>query len=241
MKNLSTIWFLKEPIDIEHKEYVLLDYLKSISKNINSKNCYLILRAVSKIVKSLNEFKKNNEIGTAITSQLTDSEKKYIKNFNFDKLEKEKKESIFLIIESSLETLYEYSEIFLDMLKEEESKIKIFRVQSKFNSEKDEPVNSGILIIRNMVNDKIIPYYWQGAVTLKTETGNKQICVLKKIILKNSRYSMNYEFIYHEILDEFSIEKKVSPELYVIEIYEDFDEDSDIYKLAKEKFIETIT
>ena len=52
MKNLSTIWFIKEPIDIEHKEYVLLDYLKSISKNINSKNCYPILRAVSKIVKS---------------------------------------------------------------------------------------------------------------------------------------------------------------------------------------------
>ena len=62
MKNLSTIWFIKEPIDIEHKEYVLLDYLKSISKNINSKNCYPILRAVSKIVKSLNEFKKNNKI-----------------------------------------------------------------------------------------------------------------------------------------------------------------------------------
>ena len=69
-------------------------------------------------------------------SQLTDEEKKYIKGFNFDKLEHGKKESILLIIESSLETLYEYSEIFLDMLKDEESKIKIFKVQSKFNSEK---------------------------------------------------------------------------------------------------------
>jgi hypothetical protein len=241
MKNLSTIWFIKEPIDIEHKEYVLLDYLKSISKNINSKNCYPILRAVSKIVKSLNEFKKNNAISTTIISQLTEEEKEYVKNFNFVNLDQNKKDIIISIIESSLETLYEYSEIFLDMLKEEESKIKIFKVQSKFNSEKEERTNSGILIIRNMVNDKIIPYYWQGAVTLKTEHGNKQICVLKKIILKNSRYSMNYEFIYHEILDEFSIEKNVSPELFVIEIYEDFDEDSDIYKLAKEKFIETIT
>jgi hypothetical protein len=172
---------------------------------------------------------------------LTDSEKSYLKNFNFANLDQEKKESILMIIESSLETLYEYSEIFLDMLKNEESKIKIFKVQSKFNLEKEDPVNSGILIIRNMVNDKIIPYYWQGGVTLKTENGNKKICVLKKIILKNSRYSMNYEFIYHEILDAFSIEKNVSPELYVIEIYEDFDENSDIYKLAKERFIETIT
>lgn len=241
MKNLSTIWFIKEPIDIEHKEYVLLDYLKSISKNINSKNCYPILRAVSKIVKSLNEFKKNSTIGTVIISQLNDEEREYVKNFDFNKLEKSKKDIIVTIIESSLETLYEYSEIFLDMLKEEESKIKIFKVQSKFNSEKEEKANSGILIIRNMVTDKIIPYYWQGSVTLKTEHGNKQICVLKKIIVRNSRYSMNYEFIYHEILDEFSIAKNVSPELFVIEIYEDFDENSDIYKLAKEKFIETIT
>jgi hypothetical protein len=241
MKNLSIIWFIKEPIDTEHKEYILLDYLKSISKNINSKNSYNILRAVSKIVKSLNDFKKNNAIGTTIISQLTEEEKEYVKNFNFVDLDQNKKDTVLSIIESSLETLYEYSEIFLDMLKEEESKIKIFKVQSKFNSEKEERTNSGILIIRNMVNDKIIPYYWQGAVTLKTEHGNKQICVLKKIILKNSRYSMNYEFIYHEILDEFSIEKNVSPELFVIEIYEDFDEDSDIYKLAKEKFIETIT
>jgi hypothetical protein len=241
MKNLSTIWFIKEPIDTEHKEYVLLDYLKSISKNINSKNCYPILRAVSKIVKSLNEFKKNNTIGKTIISQLTEEEREYINNFDFKKLSKEKRDIIESIIESSLETLYEYSEIFLDMLKDEESKIKIFKVQSKFNAEKKEPANSGILIIRNMVTDKIIPYYWQGAVTMKTEHGNKQICVLKRINLKNSRYSMNYEFIYHEILEEFSIEKNVSPELFVIEIYEDFDEDSDIYKLAKEKFIETIT
>ena len=241
MKNLSTIWFIKEPIDIEHKEYVLLDYLKSISKNIDSKNCYSILRAVSKIVKSLNGFKKNNRIEASIIAQLSDEEKVFIENFNFDLLDQNRKDLIFDIIESSLEILYEYSEIFLDMLKDEESKIKIFKVQSKFNKEKEEPANSGILIIRNMVTDKIIPYYWQGAVTLKTENGNKQICVLKKIILKNSRYSMNYEFIYHEILDEFSIEKTISPELFVIEIYEDFDEDSNIYKLAKEKFIETVT
>jgi hypothetical protein len=52
---------------------------------------------------------------------------------------------------------------------------------------------------------------------------------------------MNYEYIYHEILDSFSVDKNISPELFVMEIYEDFNEDSEIYKLAKEKFIETIS
>ena len=92
-----------------------------------------------------------------------------------------------------------------------------------------------------MITDKIISYYWQGSVTLKTSEGDKEICVLKKIYLKNQTFSLNYEYIYHEILEEFSKEKRISPELHVIEIYENFDENSEIYKLAKEKFIETIT
>ena len=92
-----------------------------------------------------------------------------------------------------------------------------------------------------MITDKIISYYWQGAVTLKTADGDKEICVLKRIHLKNQTFSLNYEYIYHEILEEFAAEKRMSPELHVIEIYENFDENSEIYKLAKEKFIETVS
>jgi hypothetical protein len=241
MKSISPIWFLKNPIDPEHKEYILLDYLKSISKNLNSDNCYPTLRSVSKIIKSLNDFRQNSRISEGTLNQLNSEDIQFLREFRFNVLDEEDQTKIFDIIDSSLETLYEYSEICLELLKEEESKIKVFKVQSRFNNENGEIVKSGILIIRNMVTDDIIAYYWQGSVTLKTTEGNKQICVLKRIHLKNKKYSMNYEFIYHEILEEFSIEKKVSPELYVIEIYENFDENSEIYKLAKEKFIETIS
>jgi hypothetical protein len=241
MKNLTPIWFVMEPIDQEHKEYILLDYLKSISKNLDQKNCYNILKSVSRIIKILNNFKKNKNFIAEDLKTINSKDLSYIKGFNFNLISKEKREEIMIIIENSLETLYEYSEIFLEMLKDEESKIKIFRVQSRFSSPDALEVKSGILIIRNMINDKIIPYYWQGSVIMRTSEGNKNICLLKKIPIKNSRYSMNYEYIYHEILDSFSVEKNVSPELFVMEIYEDFDEESEIYKLAKEKFIETIS
>lgn len=241
MKSLTPIWFIQEPIDQEHKEYILLDYLKSISKNIDQKNCYNILKSVSRIIKILNNFKKNQNFTESDIKNLSARDLSYVDKFDYNSLPQNKKDEIIEIIENSLETLYEYSEIFLEMLKDEESKIKIFRVQSRFSSPDSLDVKSGILIIRNMINDRIIPYYWQGSVIMKTAEGNKNICLLKKIPIKNPRYSMNYEFIYHEILDSFSVDKNISPELFVMEIYEDFNEDSEIYKLAKEKFIETIS
>jgi hypothetical protein len=241
MKNISPIWFIKDPIDPEHKEYVLLDYLKSISKNLNSDNCYSTLRSVSKIIKSLNEFKDNKKISSRVLSQIKQDERDYVEKFIFDDLADSDKNTIIDIVESSLETLYEYSEVCLEILKQEESKIRIFSVNSKLSSSSTEKQNSGILVVRNMITDKIISYYWQGAVTLKTADGDKEICVLKRIHLKNQTFSLNYKYIYHEILEEFAVEKKMPPELHVIEIYENFDENSEIYKLAKEKFIETVS
>ena len=131
MKNISPIWFIKDPIDPEHKEYVLLDYLKSISKNLNSDNCYSTLRSVSKIIKSLNEFKDNKKISPRVLSQIKQDERDYVEKFIFDDLADSDKNTIIDIVESSLETLYEYSEVCLEILKQEESKIRIFSVNSK--------------------------------------------------------------------------------------------------------------
>ena len=61
-KSISPIWFLREPIDPEHKEYVLLDYLKEISKRLNKENCYPIMKEISRVVKILNEYRKDKAI-----------------------------------------------------------------------------------------------------------------------------------------------------------------------------------
>lgn len=237
MKKISPLWFVKPPYDLEHKEYILLDFLKNLWKNMNPENCYSTLRSLSSLVKDLNRFKEDQELPDPESRKLSNWEKKLYKDFNYQNLTREEKEILGEIVENSLETLYEYSEICLDLLKDEESKIKIFKVGSVAKVKKS---NSGILIVRNMVSDRIIPYIWQGSVTLKTDNGDKQICLLKKILIKNPTFSLNYEHIYHEILQETKI-KNSSPELFIIEIYENFDEESEIYKLAKEKFVESIT
>jgi hypothetical protein len=238
-KSISPIWFLREPIDPEHKEYVLLDYLKEISKRLNEENCYGIIKEISRIVKTLNEFKKYKEISGSIKKSLEKEDVDYVNSFAFNDLLPEQRETLDLIIEDSLETLYGYSEICLDILKEEESKIKIFRIQSKFDNV-NSPANSGIVIIRNMVTDKLLNYFFKSKVIMETTDGNREVSVLKKIHLKNSLFSLNYEYIYHEILNELDTDSKYSHKFYVVEIYENFEETSEIYRLAKEKFIEHI-
>lgn len=239
MKKLNPIWFVTPPYDPEHKEYILLDYLKQLGEGINNENCYSILRSLSKTVRDLNQFKENRILPHPEGQRIPAKDKKIRESFSFEKLELEEKEAIGRIIENSLETLYEYSEICLEFLKDEEEKIKIFRIDTEKGSTR-KVQNSGILVIRNMVSDRIIPYIWKGAVKLKTDEGDKEICILKKISVKNPVFSMNYEFIYHEVLQEAGI-KNSSPEFFVIEIYENFDEESEIYKLAKEKFVDSVT
>ena len=241
MKNISPIWFIKEPIDQEHKEYILLDYLKGLSKNLNAGNCYSTIREVSRLLRILNNFKSDRKIESKSFNKWKADDREIIKNFKFDELEESEKEKILLIVDNSLETLYGYSEICIDILKDEELKIQIFEIETDIKNGDQKKSNSGILIIRNMISDKIIPYHWQGLLTMKTKEGDKEVCILKRIYLKNSIFSLNYEFIYHEILAESNTESKSSPILYVIQIYENFDENSEIYRLAKEKFIEKIS
>ncbi len=240
MKNFNPLWFIQDPIDPEHKEYILLDYLKSLTKKLNAKTSYSVLREISRIVKILNDFREKKSINPDILKILKKEDLKNLENFDFKNLDDELKSIVEEIIESSLHTLYDYSEICLEILKEEESKIKIFRVEpeSLLNPDKS---NSGILIIRNMVTDAIEAYRWQGSVILKTQDGDKEVCIMKRIPLKNRVFSINYEYIYHEILEESAHEKKKSPDLYVIEIYENYNENSEILKMAKEKFIEKIS
>jgi hypothetical protein len=239
-KKISPIWFLKEPLDPEYKEYILLDYLKSLSVNLNPQTCYSITREVSQIVRTLNSFKSNRTIDESLLKTLKKEDREDIEKFDYDSLSEENQMQLMDIVESSLQILYEYSEVCLEILKEEESKIKIFRIQSKF-SVTNPTENSGIVIIRNMITDKLSNFYFKVKVKMETSEGQKEVSIMKKIHLKNTFFSLNYEYIYHEILNEIqSGEINYSPIFYVVEIYENFDEDSEIYKLAKEKFIDQI-
>jgi hypothetical protein len=239
MEKLNPIWFLESPLDIEHKSYVLLDFLKNKSQNLDGPSVLSSLKEISTLVKAMNSFKERRKIPESL---LTGSSKEALSEYN--KITVLPRENAVLkeideIISSSLEILYEFSEICLEIIKEEEEKIKIFKLESKYDRISGLS-ESGVLLIRNMVTERLIPYYWRETI-MNTGESKKDIIVMKKISLNNKKFSLSYEHIYHEILSEMGADKNFTPAFYVVEIYESFSEKSDILKLAKDKFIETLS
>jgi len=240
MEKLSPIWFLEQPLDIEHKNYVLLDYLKKKSEILEGDEVLTNLKEISGIIKVLHHFKDKGELPDYILEDLDQIDKDKIEEMNSPEGELAKgKNEIKEIIDSSISILYDFSEIFMEILREEQEKIKIFKLGSRY-SQSSVSKESGVLLIRNMITDRIIPYYWKET-KMEMEGVEKEVVVMKKINLKSKSFSLSYEYIYHEVLDSIGSIKSFTPSFYVIEIYENFSEKSEIFKMAKERFIETLS
>lgn len=239
MEKLNAIWFLESPLDIEHKSYVLLDFLKNKSRDLDGPSVLSSLKEISILVKAMNCFKESRKIPDSLLVGITkESLFQYNRIASITQQTNELKE-IDEVISSSLSILYEFSEICLEIIKEEEEKIKIFKLESKYDRITGLS-KSGVLLIRNMVTERLIPYYWKETI-MSTGGNKKDIIVMKKISLINKKFSLSYEHVYHEILSEMGTDKNFTPAFYVVEIYENFSEKSDILKLAKDKFIETLS
>jgi len=236
MENLNEIWFIKNPIDVEHKNYILLDYLKRRSQILSSQNVTELLYEITKIVKNLNLFKQNKSVNDY--ESLTEEDKREIKKWAKIREDDPKWEMLLSIIDSSLNILFEFSGVCFELLEEDEEKIKIFKIESRFEGPATERKN-GIVLVRNMITDRIISYYF-GESKMSFETEDKEIVFLKKVNIKNKTFSLSYEHIYHEVLNEFDKSKNSAPRFYIIEIYEDFKEDSFIFKNAKKKFLNVL-
>jgi hypothetical protein len=133
MEKLNPIWFLESPLDIEHKSYVLLDFLKNKSQNLDGPSVLSSLKEISTLVKAMNSFKESRKIpGFLLAGISKESLSEYNKIVDLSKQSDTFKE-IDEVISSSLSILYEFSEICLEIIKEEEEKIKIFKLESKYD------------------------------------------------------------------------------------------------------------
>ena len=233
MKKLSPVWFLKSPLDSEHKNYLLLDFLKSTSEDIKNRSIYSPLKKIFSLIENLEKFSSRNFLflqGQDLESDEEEVLKFYIKN----PPSKEEKEEIETTVRTSLKILYKYSEGAMNLWKDLESRIKIYNLKQD-GTERDK----GITIFRNMSSDEIFSYWWKK-VEMKIGGESKKGIILKKVPILNNYFSMSYEFIMHETLVHMGIRDASNLPCTIIEISEDFDQSSEIFKIAKEKFIKEI-
>lgn len=234
MKNIKPTWFIEHPIDQEHKQYILLDFLSSVNKDIEKEDIYYPIKKIFSMIKELS-FAKLWLSGNAkeITEELPNSIKSIAKQLRNSDLNTKEKDNLLKLIDGSLEILYKYADLGMDLWKNIESRIKTFRLQSGGL----ENTEIGILLCRNMATDHITAYWWKIGETSDGSRG----AIMKKVNLRNPYFSLSYEFIAHEVLDSLGLPPGFDPSVTVMEIYEDFDQESVTLKIAKELFIREIS
>lgn len=234
MKDISQIWFLKSPIDAEHKYYILLDFLKSINEEIKKDNVYSPTKKIFSMIKDLDYFQKNGTMDGYKELFISEEDELIISSFREEGLDDDSRSEIDLILANSLKVLYKYADLGINLWIEMENRIKMFNLDVPDSSQE-----SGITIFRNMSTDEVFPYWWKKTGIKIGEEIRKGV-VLKGISILNSKYSMSYEFILHESLVSLGIQDGTKFPCTIIEISENFNKSSEIFKIAKERFIQEI-
>lgn len=234
MKNLSPVWFLKSPIDTEQKHYILLSFLQEVNKEIKRNNIYSPIKRIFSLIKELDYFLKSESLDGFKKLPLTSDDLKIVDFYSKNPITGEERKELESIIRTSLSVLYKYADMGINLWKDIESRIKIYNLEAS-----DLDRDSGITIFRNMSTDEVFTYWWKKT-EMNLEGKPKRGIILKKIYIPNSYYSMSYEFIMHETMISMGIREGGKIPCTIIEISEDFDQNSEIFKIAKEKFIQEI-
>ena len=227
MKDIKVTWFLDQPIDSEHKQYILLDFLKSVNKEIEKDNIYYPIKKIFTLIKDLRVMDLILD-GKSLAPEEMDKREKIIFDF-YKELNLSEEENIELkeIVEVSLGCLYRYAELGTNLWKNVEKRINTFSFAGENQSN-----DFGILILRNMASDEVHTYWWSRYKSAITSSG----ILMKRVNLLNSYFSLSYEFIVHEMMQNLGM-KALNPQVTVMEISEDFNVESNVLKVAKELFI----
>jgi len=149
--------------------------------------------------------------------------------FTGSEFTEEEKDELRGIIDLSLDCLYKYAELGTNIWKKLEKRISFYNLRPDVkNSE------LGILLVRNLATDEIYSYWW-SRYSNATSFG----IMMKRVKIPNNFFSISYDHLLNEILESVGV-KSQDLKITAIEIYEDFNEESNILKIAKELFIKDL-
>lgn len=228
MKDLKTTWFLLQPIDTEHKQYLLLDFLKSVNEDIKKDNIYLPVKKIFSIIRELTLMKCLLEETEILKENLTKREKLILEYYENNFFTESEIENLEEIVDVSLASLYRYADLGTTIWKTIEKRIKSFKI-----SNVDIHDDCGILLLRNMATDEIYSYWWYRGKSSHDGNG----LIMKKVNLLNNYFTLSYEFLIYDVVKTVGLDTRVCPKTIIMEIEEDFNKDSVILKIAKELFV----
>lgn len=235
MKRLSPYWFLHEPLDPEHKYYVLMDFLQELRAELNERSTKKSAREIFLRLDDLKNFKTKRSLSPERIEKITKKDEKTKTKFFEQQNLEEKLAIVDDIISSSEDILYGFGEEMLNILKNLEKLVEV----KEFIPAVDQQ-NSGnsfsLLLIRSKKTNRIHAYLMKES-TITQDGHSLSGIIMKKVQMEyDYKFSSDYEFIIHEVLDRIK-SKLYTPRVFIAEIDADIDSNEELIKIAKEKAI----
>jgi hypothetical protein len=210
-------WFLEDPIDLEHKYYVLMAYLMKIKENFNKPGFERYFKNLLSIKKDLESFIKNTEFSQKTLAKMTDEDKDHFYNMldkNLDSIGE-----IEDIAKNSVITIEDFLEKNKEFYEKYNSLVEVESYCAKYNL-----WDQGFLIIRKKGEKTMRIFTWffsivkisqkENVALLMTELldplceTTKDINKIRKFLKSNIKdFSTQYDCVLvAEICDDIDME-----------------------------------
>jgi hypothetical protein len=230
--SLDHDWIFKEPIDYEHKKYVLLGYLKKMDEILGQNKIYPEFIEVSLQLASLQTLSKENVILSTNKKFLSFDDEVLLKELiatPAPKLSNEEKEEVGKIIKFSTKKFYEYFSIFKGYWQMVYDEINFSTKRNK----KYFDYTYGYIIYHIKSEDQI--YVWEYVLSETEQVGDEQNIKIKSIYCGPKK-----GLVLNQILDGFSSftesQKKKAP-VYDFKSEKEYPINETLLPLFKRKLI----
>jgi hypothetical protein len=231
MKDLSPYWFLKEPVDVEHKYYVLMDFLQSVEEDLAEKKYCDPIQKITRIYNDLKSFDRTERLSDRTIRNLTREEVETVKDMTEKIRDKDEVEEI---VKNSIERIDLFLTKITPYLREIEESISF----SIFN-ERIFCKDRGYIVIRNNKDKKMRIYSWSFSI-VKVDDVDQVGLLLSELIEPLPPYSKSSKKIYDFFNKEIKNFSKYSDCFIIADVEKSKSEKEISFELIKERSIEFI-
>ena len=231
MKNLQPYWFLQNPIDAEHKYYILMDFLQSVEADLGEKKYSEQIQKITRVYNDIKSFQKFNKLSDRTLKNMTQEE--LDKSSDLITLVHENEE-VDLILEGSLHVLEGFMQKINPYIEEIEKSLEF-----KIHNEKFFSKDRGYVVMRNNKNKKMKIYSWLFSI-IKVDEVEQVGLLLSELMDPLPEYTKSDRKIYSFFEKEIKNFSRYSDCFIIVDLEKTKGEDEISFELIKDKSIEFI-
>jgi hypothetical protein len=231
MKSLQPYWFLQNPIDAEHKYYVLMDFLQSVEKDLDQKKYSEQIQKITRVYNDIKNFQKINKLTDKTLRTMTQEEISRMDELTALSWDDDE---VDYILEGSLEILGKFVDKINPYLEEIEKSIK-FKVHNNEVFSKDR----GFVIMRNNKDKKMKIYSWVFSI-IKVDDIDQVGLLLSELIDPIPGYTKSDKKIYDFFNKEINVFSGDQHCFIMADLEKTKSEEEISFELIKDKSIEFI-